>query len=134
MLAPILSLLLSGTLNRTVARTKRNGIFVAIAAILLLTAYGFALVAAAIWLATIYGAAISALLLAAGALLLGLIVLVIMAILNKQEERRARERRASLETMAVAALGLAKTQPLLTAAIATALVFGNLLGTKKRYD
>ncbi|GAJ93854.1 hypothetical protein MOV66_09045 [Agrobacterium sp. SHOUNA12C] len=134
MLAPILSLLLSGTLNRTVARTKRNGIFVAIAAILLLTAYGFALVAAAIWLATIYGAAISALLLAAGALLLGLIVLVIMAILNKQEERRARERRASLETMAVAALGLAKTQPLLTAAIATALVFGNLLGTKKRDD
>ncbi|EJK87803.1 hypothetical protein G6K93_13605 [Agrobacterium rhizogenes] len=134
MLAPILSLLLSGTLNRTVARTKRNGIFVAIAAILLLTAYGFALVAAAIWLATIYGAAISALLLAAGALLLGLIVLVIMAILNKQEERRARERRASLESMAVAALGLAKTQPLLTAAIATALVFGNLLGTKKRDD
>ncbi|OCJ13492.1 hypothetical protein A6U88_17110 [Agrobacterium sp. B131/95] len=134
MLAPILSLLLSGTLNRTVARTKRNGIFVAIATILLLTAYGFALVAAAIWLATIYGAAISALLLAAGALLLGLIVLVIMAILNKQEERRARERRASLETMAVAALGLAKTQPLLTAAIATALVFGNLLGTKKRDD
>ncbi|MQB42232.1 hypothetical protein [Rhizobium sp. ICMP 5592] len=134
MLAPILGLLMSGTLNRTVARTKRNGIFVAIAAILLLTAYGFALVAAAIWLATIYGAAISALLLAAGALLLGLIVLVIMAILNKQEERRARERRASLETMAVAALGLAKTQPLLTAAIATALVFGNLVGTKKRDD
>ena len=63
-----------------------------------------------------------------------MIVLVIMAILNKQEERRARERRASLETMAVAALGLAKTQPLLTAAIATALVFGNLLGTKKRDD
>lgn len=134
MLAPILGLLLSGTLNRTVARTKRNGIFVAIAAILLITAYGFALVAAAIWLAAIYGAAASALLIAAGALLLGLIVLVIMAIINKQEERRARERRASLESMAVAALGLAKTQPLLTAAIATALVFGNLLGTKKRDD
>ncbi|QND47955.1 hypothetical protein HB780_20085 [Rhizobium lusitanum] len=134
MLAPILSLLLSGTLNRTVARTKRNGIFVAIAAILLLTAYGFALIAAAIWMATIYGAAVSALLIAAGALLLGLIVLVIMAILNKQEERRARERRASLESMAFAALGLAKTQPMLTAAIATALVFGNLFGTKKRDD
>ncbi|HEX8045732.1 hypothetical protein [Rhizobium sp.] len=134
MLAPILGLLMSGTLSRTVARTKRNGIFVAIAGILLLTAYGFALVAAAIWLATIYGAAISALLIAAGALLLGLIVLVIMAILNKQEERRARERRASLETVAVAALGLAKTQPMLTAAIATALVFGNLIGTKKRDD
>ena len=134
MLAPILSLLLSGTLNRTVARTKRNGIFVAIAVILVLTAYGFALVAAAIWLATIYGAAVSALLMAAGALLLGLIVLVIMAIINKQEQRRARERRAALESVAATAFGLLKTQPLLTAAIATALVFGNLFGTKNRDD
>ncbi|MFS8115484.1 hypothetical protein QD460_27515 [Rhizobium jaguaris] len=134
MLAPFLGLLLSGTLNRTVARTKRNGIFVVIAAILILTAYAFALMAAAIWLATIYGAAVSALLIAAGALLLGLIVLVIMTIINKQEERRIHERRAALESMAVAALDLAKSQPLLTAAIATALVFGNLLGTKKRDD
>ncbi|MFT4181891.1 MAG: hypothetical protein QM636_08225 [Rhizobium sp.] len=132
MLAPILSVLLSGTLNRTVARTKRNGIFVGIALILILTAYAFALIAAAIWLASIYGAAVAALLIAAGALLLGLIVLVIMAILNKQEERRARERRAALESVAVAALGLVKTQPLLTAAVAAALLFGNIAGTKKR--
>jgi len=41
MLAPLFGLLLSGTLNRTVARTKRNGIFVGIAAILILTAYAF---------------------------------------------------------------------------------------------
>jgi len=73
-------------------------------------------------------------LIAAGALLLGLIVLVIMTIINKQEERRAHERRAALESMAVAALGLAMSQPLLTAAIATALLFGNLLGTKRRDD
>ncbi|NTJ61565.1 hypothetical protein G6M50_01120 [Agrobacterium rhizogenes] len=134
MIAPILGLLLSGTFNRTVARTKRNGIFIAIAALLLLTAYGFALVAAAIWLATIYGAAVSALLIAAGALLLGLIVLVIMAIINQQEKRRARERRLAMESVAAAVLGLVRKQPLMTAAIAAALVFGNLFGTRDEDD
>ncbi|MBB5572661.1 MULTISPECIES: hypothetical protein [Rhizobium] len=134
MLAPLLGLFLSGTLSRTVARTKRDGVFIGIATVLLLTAYAFALIAAAIWLATIYGLAVSALLIAAGALLLALILLVIMVIIDRQEERRARERRAALESMAVAALGLAKSQPLLTAAIATALVFGNLIGTKRRDD
>ncbi|MBN8949248.1 MULTISPECIES: hypothetical protein [unclassified Rhizobium] len=134
MIAPILGLLLSGTFNRTVARTKRNGIFIAIAALLLFTAYVFALVAAAIWLATIYGAAVSALLIAAGALLLGLIVLVIMAIIDKQEQRRARERRLAIESMAAAVLGLVRKQPLMTAAIAAALVFGNLFGTREEDD
>jgi len=134
MLGPILRLLLSGTFNRTVARTKRNGIFIAIAVLLLLTAYGFALVAAAIWLATIYGAAVSALLIAAGALLLGLIVLVIMTIIDKQEQRRVRERRLAMESMAAAVLGLVRKQPLMTAAIAAALVFGNLFGTREEDD
>ncbi|ENN89847.1 putative transmembrane protein [Rhizobium freirei PRF 81] len=134
MIAPILGLLLSGTFNRTVARTKRNGIFIAIAVLLLLTAYAFALVAAAIWLATIYGAAVSALLIAAGALLLGLIVLVIMAIIDKQEQRRARERRLAMESMATAVLGLVRKQPLMTAAIVAALVFGNLFGTSDKDD
>lgn len=134
MLAPILGLLLSGTFNRTVARTKRNGIFVAIAVLLLFTGYAFALVAAAIWLATIYGAAVSALLIAAGALVLGLIVLVIMAIINQQEQRRARERRLAMESMAAAVLGLVRKQPLMTAAVAAALVFGNLFGTRDEDD
>ncbi|MGG6896887.1 MULTISPECIES: hypothetical protein [Rhizobium] len=134
MLAPILGLLLSGTFNRTVARTKRNGIFIAIAVLLLLTAYAFALVAATIWLAAIYGAVVSALLIAAGALLLGLIVLVIMAIVNQREQRRARERRLAMESVAAAVLGLARKQPLMTAAIAAALVFGNLFGTSDKDD
>lgn len=134
MIGSILGLLLSGTFNRTVARTKRNGIFIAIAALLLLTAYAFALIAAAIWLSTIYGAAASALFIAAGALLLGLIVLVIMAIINKQEQRRARERRLAMESIAVAALGIVRKQPLMTAAIAAALVFGNLFGTSGEDD
>ena len=131
MLAPILGLFLSGSLNRTVARTKRNGIFIAVAALLLLTAYAFALISLAIWLATIYGAAIGALIVAAGALLLGLIVLVVMAIINKQEERRARERKMEVESLAAVTFGLVKSQPLLTTAIAAALLFGSLLGSKR---
>ncbi|MBB3567057.1 hypothetical protein [Rhizobium sp. BK491] len=134
MIAPILGLLLSGTFNRTVARTKRNGIFIVIAALFLLTAYAFALIAAAIWLATIYGGAVSALLIAAGALLLGLIVLVIMAIINQQEKRQARERLLAMESMAAAALGLVRKQPLMTAAIAAALLFGNLFGARDEDD
>lgn len=134
MIASILGLLLSGTFSRTVARTKRNGIFIAIAVLLLLTAYAFALIAAAVWLATIYGAALSALLIAAGALLLGLIVLVIMSIINQQEKRRARERLLATESLAAAALGLVRKQPLMTAAIAAALLFGNLFGTRDEDD
>ncbi|TIX91170.1 hypothetical protein [Rhizobium sp. P44RR-XXIV] len=134
MLTSILGLLLSGKLSRTVARTKRNGIFIAVAVLLLLTAYAFFLVAAAIWLAAIYGAAASALFIGAGALLLGLIVLVIMAIIDKQEQRRARERRLAMESIAVTVLGLVKKQPLMTAAIAAALLFGNMFGTSSEDD
>jgi uncharacterized BrkB/YihY/UPF0761 family membrane protein len=134
MLFPIVSFLLSGSVSRTVARTKRNGIFVAIAVLLLLTAYVFALVATAIWLATIYGAIGAALFMAAGALLLGIIVLVVMAIMNAQEERRARERKRELESMAAAALGVVRSQPLLTVAIAAAFVLSNLLGSKREED
>ena len=69
MLFPILSLLVGTSIHRTVARTKRNGIFVAIAAVLLLTAYTLAVVAGAIWLSGIYGPIGAALFLAAAALL-----------------------------------------------------------------
>ncbi len=134
MLLPIISALISGSVNRTVARTKRNGIFLAIAIVLILTAYVFALVAAAIWLATIYGAAGAALFMAAGALLLGIIVLVVMAIINAQEQRRARERKAALESAAAVALSFVRTQPLLTAAVAAAFVLSNILGSKKHDD
>jgi tetrahydromethanopterin S-methyltransferase subunit E len=134
MLLPIVSLLISGSVNRTVARTKRNGIFIAVVAVLFLTAYVFALVATAVWLATIYGPIGAALFMAAGALLLGIIVLVIMAIINAQEERRARERKAALESMAAVALGFVRTQPLLTAAVAAAFLLSNVMGSKKSDD
>jgi hypothetical protein len=130
----LISHLISGSIHNTVARTKRNGIFVAIASLLFLTAYGFALVAAAVWLAGLYGAIGAALLLAAGALLLGIIVLVVMMIMSRQEAQRARDSRASLDTMAAAALHIVKSQPLLTTAVAAAFLLSNLIGKDSRRD
>ncbi len=131
MLFPILSLLVGNSVQRTVERTKRNGIFIAVALLFVLTAYALAVTAGAIWLAGIYGAVGAALFLAACALLIAVIVFVIMAIMNHQEARRARERRAALESLATVGLGLVRSQPLLTAGIVAALVAANLVGSKR---
>lgn len=131
MLFPILSMFLGTSLNRTVARTKRNGIFIALAVLFLLTAYALIVTAGAIWLAGIYGAVGAALFLAACALLLGIIVLVVMSIINVQEARRARERRVAMESLATVGLGLIRAQPLLTAGVLAAIVAANLVGSKR---
>jgi uncharacterized membrane protein len=131
MLFPILSLLVGNSVQRTVERTKRNGIFIAVALLFVLTAYALAVAAGAIWLAGIYGAVGAALFLAACALLIAVIVFVIMAIMNHQEARRARERRAAVESMAAVGLGLVRSQPLLTAGIVAALVAANLVGSRR---
>ncbi|MHC2524369.1 hypothetical protein ACVIEM_001454 [Rhizobium leguminosarum] len=55
MLFSILSLLTGASVHRTVARAKRNSIFIALAVLFLLTAYALAVTAGAIWLAGIYG-------------------------------------------------------------------------------
>ncbi len=131
MLFPLLSLLVGTSVHRTVARTKRNGIFIAIALLLLLTAYALAVTAGAIWLAGIYGPVGAALFLAAGAVLVGIIVLIVMMIMNAQEARRARERRAALESLATVGIGLVRAQPLLTAGIIAAVVVANFMGSKR---
>jgi hypothetical protein len=132
MLLQFASLLASNSIKRTVARAKRNGIFVAIAIVLFLTAYGFALVAGAMRLAVAYGTVEACLFMAAGALLLGIIVLVIMAIIDRQERERARERQLAVESIAAAAIDIVRKQPLLTVAMAAALLFGNLTGSRRR--
>lgn len=131
MLYPILSLLMGTSVKHTVARTKRNGIFIAVAVLFLLTAYALAVIAGAIWLAGIYGPVGAALFLAACALLIGIIVLVVMTIINVQEARRTRERRAALESLATVGLGLIRAQPLLTAGVLAAIVAANLVGSKR---
>ncbi|MFF0922056.1 hypothetical protein ACCT14_03720 [Rhizobium brockwellii] len=131
MLFSILSLLTGASVHRTVARAKRNGIFIALAVLLLLTAYALAVTAGAIWLAGIYGPVGAALFLAACALLIAIIALVAMSIINAREARRARERRASLESLATVGLGLIRAQPLLTAGVLAAIVAANLVGSKR---
>ncbi|MBB4231957.1 hypothetical protein [Rhizobium mongolense] len=132
MLFPILSLLIGNSFHRTVARTKRNGIFIALAAIFLLTAYVLAVTAGTIWLAGVYGAVGAALFLAACALLIGIVVLIVMKIMNAQDARRAQERRLAVESLAAVGIGLVRSQPLLTAGVLAALVATNLMGSKNR--
>jgi uncharacterized membrane protein len=132
MLFPILSLLVGTSVHRTVARTKRNGIFIAIAAIFVLTAYALAVAAGAIWLAGIYGAVGAALFLAACALLIAIIVMIVMMVMNAQEARRAKERKQAFETAAAASLGIIRSQPLLTAGVIAAMVAANLFTSKDR--
>ncbi|KQV83712.1 phage holin family protein [Rhizobium sp. Root1220] len=131
MLFPILSMLVGTSVHRTVARTKRNGIFIAVALVLLLTAYGFAVLAGAIWLAGIYGPIGAALFIAAAAVLVAIIVLVVMMVMDAQEERRAKERRQTLESLAAVGIGLVRSQPLLTAGVLAAVVAANLMGSKR---
>ncbi|MBY3152273.1 MULTISPECIES: hypothetical protein [Rhizobium] len=131
MLLPILSLLTGASVHRTVARAKRNSIFIALAVLFLLTAYALAVTAGAIWLAGIYGPVGAALFLAACALLIAIIALVAMSIINAREARRTRERRAALESLATVGLGLIRAQPLLTAGVLAAIVAANLVGSKR---
>ena len=131
MLFSILSLLTGASVHRTVARAKRNSIFIALAVLFLLTAYALAVTAGAIWLAGIYGPVGAALFLAACALLIGIIALVAMSIINTREARRARERRAAVESLATVGLGLIRAQPLLTAGVLAAIVAANLVGSKR---
>ncbi|MBY5915768.1 hypothetical protein ACU8NH_17220 [Rhizobium leguminosarum] len=131
MLFSILSLLTGASVHRTVARAKRNSIFIALAVLFLLTAYALAVTAGAIWLAGVYGPVGAALFLAACALLIAIIALVAMSIINTREARRARERRAAVESLATVGLGLIRAQPLLTAGVLAAIVAANLVGSKR---
>ncbi|ASS56096.1 hypothetical protein [Rhizobium leguminosarum] len=131
MLFSILSLLTGASVHRTVVRAKRNSIFIALAVLFLLTAYALAVTAGAIWLAAIYGPVGAALFLAACALLIAIIALVAMSIINTREARRARERRAAVESLATVGLGLIRAQPLLTAGVLAAIVAANLVGSKR---
>ncbi|PKA39332.1 hypothetical protein N2599_12685 [Rhizobium sullae] len=134
MLFPILSLLIGNSVHRTVARTKRNGIFIVLAAVFLLTAYVLAVTAGAIWLAGVYGPVGAALFLAACALLIGIVVLIVMMLMNVQDARRAQERRLAIESLAAASISLVRSQPLLTAGVLAALVATNLMRSKHGDD
>ncbi len=131
MLAPILSLLIGNGVHRTIARTKRSGIFIAVAALFFLTAYVLVVTAAAIWLGDIYGAVGAVLFLAACAVLVAIVVLIVLTIINAREARRAQERRLAIELLAAVGIGLIRSQPLLTAGVLAALVASTLMSSKR---
>jgi uncharacterized membrane protein (DUF485 family) len=131
MLGSIFGLLLSGSVKNTVARAKRNSVFIAIAAILLLTTYIFALVALAAWLTTLHGPIYGALIVAGGALLIAVVLFIVMMGMNAVDARRAREKRLAAESIAVGGLGLLRSQPLLAAAVAGAFLLSNLTASRK---
>ncbi|WFR94328.1 hypothetical protein [Rhizobium tumorigenes] len=130
MLGPILGLLLSGSVKNTVARTKRNGIFIAIAAVFILTTYVFGLSALALWLGTIYGALHASLIIGGGCLLIAVAILIVMASINAQEARRVREKRLAAQSMATVGLGLLRSQPMLAAAVAGAFLLSTVMGSR----
>ncbi|WP_337267638.1 hypothetical protein [Oryzifoliimicrobium ureilyticus] len=128
MLLTILGTLMGPGIHSTVARVKRNGILVGIAVFFLLTAYVLAVTAGTIWLAHIYGPVEAALFLAACAVLIAIVMFIIMAIFNARDARRARERKAVVQSAAALGLSFIRGQPLLTAGILAALVAANLIG------
>lgn len=131
MLGPIIGLLLSGSVKNTVARTKRNSIFIAIAAVFILTAYIFGLVALALWLGTLYGLIFGALIVAGGAVLIAVALFIVMASINAEDARRARQKRLAAESMATVGLGLVRSQPMLAVAVAGAFLLSNLMGSRR---
>lgn len=118
---------------KTVARAKRNGIMIGIAVLLFLTAYIFGLIALALRLARHHPPEVAALFVAGGALLLGLIILVAMAIWNRIEDRRARRRRIDMQSNIAFGLSVLQSQPMLMAALAAGFA-ASLFGKKKDAD
>lgn len=130
----LLSHLATINVKRTVARTGRNGAFLVATSILFLTTYVFALIALAFWLAELYGPVAAASVIAAGSLLLGILVLIVMMIINAQEKRRERERHMAMESMMALGLSLFRTQPLFTAAIAAGLLASKTYHSRRKLD
>lgn len=134
-LAPLLASLLATDLRGFAQRTKRNAIIYAIVGLFLLTAYGTAVAALAVWLATKVSLAAALGIVALGALALALFLILFVMLKNRAEEKRRREaaagNRAVMVTAALSALPiLMKSRPLMAAAISggAGLILLKMLG------
>ncbi|TRL34957.1 hypothetical protein [Rhizobium straminoryzae] len=121
-LLPLLTSILSLDVGMFVQRTRRNVLLFAIMALFLLTAYGAGVAALAMWLASSMSPVAALGIVAALSLSVALIVLVIVLIQNRVDERRRREaaanNRALLMTTAVSLLPvMMKSRPLMAAAV-----------------
>jgi ABC-type Na+ efflux pump permease subunit len=129
-LGPLLASLAAMDIAAFTRKLKRNAILYAFVLLFLLTAYGLAVAALALYLAGIWGPPIALLAVAGGALVLALILYLSVAIANASEQRRKREAAASnsskalMMTAALTALPLlVKSRPLLLAAVVGGLGF-----------
>lgn len=105
-----------------VKRAKRTGIVAAISGVLFFTAYIFGLIALAIWLARRHSPEVAVLMVAVGALVLGIAALVYLAIYNRIEQRKARERRMAIQSSVAVGMTMLKAQPLLMAGVGISLL------------
>lgn len=124
-------------IEETLARSKRNAVFVGVVALLLLTAYALAVVALCAALAQHYGTVPALLGLAGAVTTLALVLVAILLFLNNRAAERRRRRRAQMRArrdLAMLAAGTAAGRPLATAALGVALALFLRPGPRRRHD
>ena len=139
-LGTVLSALLAFDAAAAASRYKRNVVLWAIVAVLLGSAYVFALIAIALLLSARYSPVAAALTVTAALVVTALVVIGVMAGLNARDRRLAdeRRRRSAMRTnlALVAVTSILRKQPLLGAAtgIAVAALLGLSRGRKRSDD
>jgi len=129
-LAAVLTALVAADFGAAASRYKRNALLWAAIALLLATAYVFALVAIALLLAQYFSPVTAAVGVALGLVVAALILVSVIAGLNARDRRLAEERRrrslAKTNLALMAGTSLLRRQPLI--ALGTAIALGALLG------
>ncbi len=129
-LAAVLTALVAADFGAAASRYKRNALLWTAIALLLATAYVFALVAIALLLAQYFSPVTAAVGVALGLVVAALILVAVIAGLNARDRRLAEERRrrslAKTNLALMAGTSLLRRQPLL--ALGTAIALGALLG------
>jgi uncharacterized membrane protein len=133
-LGALLSAFVLTDIGAMISRLKRNAALSALAGLLFLTGYIFALVAGAIYLSRSFTPLQAVLIIAAAAVVLGLLVIALMSFLRARDERRSRERRRGSQAQTSLALATAlsvfQKRPLLAAGFAVGI--GAALGLTRK--
>ncbi|MDR0252400.1 MAG: hypothetical protein LBI75_04385 [Brucellaceae bacterium] len=136
---PVISAILGSEVQAVTQRAKRSAIFYALIAFALLMGAFFLLLALFFFLMMKFGLIISALIMAAGCVVLAVIAYLINHVLDQAEKRRLEERRAAIDTnaaltaAAVAAVPALLKKPLLGIALPVAgLLAVTLLSRDKK--
>lgn len=129
-IGPVLASLAAMDIAAFSRKLKRNAILYAFALIFILTAYVLGVAALAVHLGQMWGLPIALLVVAGGALVLGIFMILWVVLANKAEERRRRQAAAAnsskalMVTAALSALPMiVKSRPLLLASAAAGLGF-----------